>query len=65
VQVISESDGEILYTARVRGNRFQPYVFSPGSFTVKIGRDKPNGPSLRGVRAVAAKDAAATRRVKL
>lgn len=65
VQVIAEADREILYSVRVRGNRFQPHVFSQGSFTVKVGRDRPTGASLTGLRAVAAKDAAGTKRIKV
>jgi hypothetical protein len=65
VQVIAEADGDILYTIRVRGNRFQPHVFSPGSFTVRVGRDRPNGPSLTGVRAAPTREAAGTKRIRL
>jgi hypothetical protein len=42
VQVIAEESGEILYTVRVKGNRFQPRVYSQGKHTLKIGRDRPN-----------------------
>ncbi len=41
VQVIDESNGEILYTRRIVGKRFQPPVFSDGPFTIKVGRDRP------------------------
>ncbi|HOP78908.1 MAG TPA: hypothetical protein PLD05_15590, partial [Thermogutta sp.] len=41
VQVVDESNGEILYTRRIMGHRFRPPVFSPGSFTIKVGRDRP------------------------
>lgn len=37
VQVVSETGGEILYTLRVRGKRFTPRVFEPGSYTLRIG----------------------------
>jgi len=46
VQVINETNGEILYTTRVVGDRFQPPVFSSGSFTVQVGRNRPDGPKL-------------------
>lgn len=49
VQVMEDSTGEILYTVRVRGNRFQPRVYSAGKHSVKIGRDKPDGPTLAGL----------------
>ena len=51
VQVIAEADGEVVYTRRVKGNRFQPAVFAPGKYTVKIGRDTPDGVSLTGLTA--------------
>lgn len=41
VQVVNEADGEILYTMRIQGTRFRPHVYGPGSYTVKVGRDKP------------------------
>jgi len=39
VQVIEERTGDILYTARVSGDRFQPAVYAPGTYTVRVGRD--------------------------
>ena len=48
VQVIEEASGEILYTIRVQGNRFQPRVYSGGKHTVKFGKDKPDGQTLSG-----------------
>jgi 3',5'-cyclic AMP phosphodiesterase CpdA len=65
VQVIAEPGGEILYSVRVRGNRFQPHVYSQGSFTVKAGRNRPDGASLTGLTASASTDAAGTKRIKL
>jgi hypothetical protein len=65
VQVIAEASGEILYTTRLRGNRFQPPVYSQGSFTVRVGRDRPDGPSLTGLKAAAARGAAGTRSIPL
>jgi hypothetical protein len=65
VQVIAEDTGEILYTRRVRGMRFQPRVYSHGSFTVKVGRDRPDGMSLTGLKATATPTAAGTRRIAL
>ena len=43
VQVIADDGGEILYTLRAAGPRFQPSVFSPGKYTIRVGRDKPDG----------------------
>ena len=49
VQVIEETTGDILYTVRAAGDRFQPRVYAEGKYTVKLGRDKPNGPTLTGL----------------
>ncbi len=46
VQVIEQASGEILYTVRVSGDRFQPRVFSMGLHTVKVGRDRADSVSL-------------------
>lgn len=65
VQVIEDAGGEILYTRRVAGGRFQPAVYSQGTFTVRAGRDRPDGMVIDGLRAFAAKDAAGTRTITL
>ena len=65
VQVIAESTGEILYTIRLKDHRFQPHVFSQGSFTVKIGRDRPDAVSLRGLKASSTSDAAGMKNIRL
>jgi hypothetical protein len=64
VQVIAEATGDILYTVRVQGTRFQPRVYAAGTYTIKIGRDKPNAQSLTGLEAKP-KDTAGQRTVKL
>lgn len=51
VQVIAEKTGEVLYTLRVRGARFQPPVFAPGEYTVSVGRDRPDQLTLKGSKA--------------
>ena len=51
VQVISDQSGEILYTIRVPGNRFQPSVFAPGRYTVIAGPDKPERTVFSGFEA--------------
>jgi phosphodiesterase/alkaline phosphatase D-like protein len=38
VQLIDESDGEIVYTLRINGTSFKPKVFKIEKYTVKIGR---------------------------
>lgn len=40
VQVTADSTGEVLYTVRVVGDRFQPQVYAPGKYTIRIGRDR-------------------------
>jgi len=49
VQVVSDETGEILYTVRVQGSRFQPRVYSNGKHTVKCGKDKPDCKPLFGL----------------
>lgn len=52
VQVIRESDGEILYTQRIKGNRWTPEVYSAGTYTVKVGTDRPDAQAFSGISAV-------------
>ena len=49
MQVVEEASGEVLYTTRSRGGRFQPKVYSKGKHTVKIGRELPDAKTLKGV----------------
>lgn len=65
VQVVAESDGEVLYTVRVAGRRFQPRVYAVGAYSVKAGRDKPDRVTITGLGAHADRSAAGTRQVKL
>lgn len=66
VQVVSEAEGsEILYTTRIRGHRFQPQVYSGGTFTVRVGRDRPEVVTLTGLSPSARREAAGTRSVRL
>ncbi|WP_193214375.1 hypothetical protein [Luteolibacter marinus] len=51
VQVIEESSGEILYTVRIQGNRFQPQVYSAGSHTLRAGKDRPDAIEKTGLAA--------------
>ena len=64
MQVIDETTGDILYCVRASGNRFQPHVFSAGTYTVKVGRDSPDGETLTGLTAQA-KASAGERTLKL
>jgi hypothetical protein len=65
VQVIAEQTGEILYTTRARTNRFQPPVYSQGSFTVNVGRDRPDGATLTRLKAAATRTAAGMRTLQV
>jgi hypothetical protein len=65
IQVIDERGAEILYSLRVAGNRFQPPVYSHSSFTVKVGRNRPDIVSLTGLKAFASKHAAGTQTISL
>ncbi len=47
VQVISETDGEILYTVRAKAG-FRPPVYTKGKYTVKFGADQPGETLLSG-----------------
>lgn len=49
VQVISESSGEILYTVRTQGGKFQPKVYAAGKYTIKVGTDKADGQTFTGI----------------
>jgi hypothetical protein len=57
VQVISEASGEILYTVRASEARFQPRVYAPGKYTVKLGRDLPTEITIEGLASAAREDA--------
>ena len=49
VQVIEDKSGDVLYTVRARGGRFQPRVYSKGKHTVKIGLQKPDAKTFTGL----------------
>ncbi|NIA16197.1 MAG: hypothetical protein GWP08_19210 [Nitrospiraceae bacterium] len=37
IQVVDESDGEVVYTLRMNGNSYRPKVFEKGTYTVNVG----------------------------
>ncbi len=37
VQVIAESNGEVVYTLRIEGDTFRPKVYAKGKYTVRVG----------------------------
>jgi 3',5'-cyclic AMP phosphodiesterase CpdA len=64
IQVVAEASGEILYTVRAREPRFQPPVYSDGTFTVRVGRDRPDAASIAGLRG-SPRETAGSRTVRL
>lgn len=64
VQVVEEATGDILYTVRVQGNRFQPRVYAPGKYTVRVGQGMPDAATLTGLEA-AEKSRAGKKTLKL
>lgn len=46
VQVIEQTSGEILYTIRIKGDRFQGRVYSSEPHTMKIGRDRSDSVTI-------------------
>jgi 3',5'-cyclic AMP phosphodiesterase CpdA len=65
VQVLAEKDGEILYTMRASGPHVQPHVYAEGVYTVRVGRERPDGVTLTGLKGSRDKGAAGTRTVRL
>ena len=55
VQVVEESSNEILYTIRIQGNTFLPKVYANGKYTVKAGKDRPDGFKKSGLKPTATK----------
>lgn len=64
VQVAAEPAGEVIYTVRVASSRFQPPVYAPGQYSIRIGRNRPDGPLLSQL-SPQAKTSAGTRRITL
>lgn len=52
MQVIDESNGEVVYTLRIRGNTFLPKVYKPGNYTLRVGEGK----NIKVVKNLAASD---------
>ena len=54
VQVIDESNDEVVYTLRINGTSYRPKVFRKGRYTVKLGElDNGKMKILRGVQSLA------------
>jgi len=52
VQVIDESDGDLVYTLRIRGASFRPKVFRKGTYTVRVGDGEGRTKEMKGVQAL-------------
>ncbi len=52
VQVIDESDGQIVYTLRIQGNEYRPKVFAKGTYTIKVGDQENRTKEIKGVKAL-------------
>jgi len=52
VQVVDESNGEIVYTLRIKGREFRPKVFGAGSYTIRVGDQDGRMQQFRSVRAL-------------
>jgi len=37
IQIIDDTDGQMLYTLRIPGQSFQPWTFKQGTYTIKVG----------------------------
>jgi hypothetical protein len=61
VQVIEDSTGDLLYTVRVSGSRFQPRVYALGTHTVNVGRDRPDAQTLASLQPTPRADEAGQR----
>ena len=55
VQVIDESNKEVLFTVRIKGKSFLPKVYSDGKYTVKAGKDRPDSFTKKGLEPTAKK----------
>ena len=49
VQVVNEASGEIVYTIRA-SDGFRPPIHEAGTYTIKVGKDRPDGKTISGVK---------------
>ncbi|MHC4352745.1 MAG: hypothetical protein ACYS0H_08500 [Planctomycetota bacterium] len=53
VQVIDESNDEIVYTLRIKGTSFRPQIFKTGKYTIKVGQQGTRRwRTLRGIQSI-------------
>jgi len=60
---MDEATESVLYTVRSPRDSFTPRVYTQGSFTVRVGRNRPEGTELTGL--IPARKAARVINVKL
>jgi len=65
VKVTEDKTGEVLYVVRVPGPSYQPPVFAAGTYTIDVGRHRPDQVRFEKVEAQAEKTQAGRRVVKL
>jgi len=53
LQVIDEADGQVIYTLRIKGTRYQPKVFKAGLYTIRVG--EPDTKRVRVLKSIPAK----------
>ena len=58
VQVVDQSDGQIVYTLRIKGRRFRPKVFAAGLYTVRVGQPPAAMKEFKDVEALPPSDSA-------
>lgn len=56
VQVIDESNGEVLYTLRIKGRKYKPKVFQSGSYTVVAGNQRDKVKTLKNLQSFSGKE---------
>jgi hypothetical protein len=56
VQVVDESNGEVVYALRIRGREFSPKVFRAGTYILRVGEGAQRK-EFKGVTSNSAKDA--------
>ena len=63
VQVIDESDGQIVYTLRIEGASYRPKVFKAGTYTVKV--SEPDTAQMKILRSVHSIDSQGTKTIEV
>jgi hypothetical protein len=56
IQVIDESSKQVVYTLRIKGEKFRPKVFAEGTYTVVVGDQKDKVKELKGLKSIPAED---------